>query len=387
LGGDEFLLIVPDLLGHADLLDVADTVVAELNKPVVLATGSFQVSASVGGVLVRADVAPLRLLNDADAALYDAKRLGRAQAVVSTQALRDRIVETEQLRQDVISGLQGSQFKPWYQPIWADDGLSLVGMEALARWEHPERRVVPPSVFLPVAEELHLLGELDRVVFEAVCRQVVAWRAAGHVLDYVHYNLSTAWLEDPAFVAETTRILELTGCPPSAIVAEVTESGLMTDIDSNIHRLQKLREVGIRVAVDDFGQGYSSLAYLSELPVDLLKIDRRFVDMVDQERSNQAIVSAIIRLGRSLGLRIIAEGVERPEELEFLSGAGCDLYQGYLLARPVPAAEVTAILGRGRRPFDDGAVAGAFPGTALWAPASAAAAGDGEPTSAAGRHR
>ncbi len=370
LGGDEFLVVIPEIGGEGALINLADEMVAALAAPVPSANGSFQVAASVGGVMARPGVAPLKLLNDADAALYDAKRLGRSRAVVSTQQLRDQILETEQLREDVLTGLSSAEFKPWYQPIWGHGGTKLVGMEALARWEHPDRRLVSPGVFLPVAEEMNLLPELDRLIFESVCRQVVEWLEAGYGLEYVHYNLSTAWLEDPAFVADTARILAETGCPADSIVAEVTESGLMTDIGSNSHRLQKLREVGIRIAVDDFGQGYSSLAYLSDLPVDLLKIDRRFVDMVDQEESSQAIVSAIISLGRSLGLRIVAEGLERPEELSFLTAAGCDLFQGFLLARPTPAREATALLGRDRLPLKDRAPIGMVSGRPFAGPVS-----------------
>lgn len=360
LGGDEFLLVVPNMADDEALARFAQVLVNDLARPTPSTSGTFHVTASAGGVMARSGTAPLKLLNDADAALYDAKRLGRQRAVISTQQLRDQILETEQLRKDVLTGLASSEFKPWYQPIWAAGGTTLVGVEALARWEHPDRRLVSPAVFLPVAEELNLLAELDRRIFEAVCRQVVSWQETGYVFDYVHFNLSTAWLEDPDFLADTTRIMAETGCPPEAIVAEVTESGLMTDIGTNSHRLQKLREAGIRIAVDDFGQGYSSLAYLSDLPVDLLKIDRRFVDRVDKEESNQAIVSAIVSLGRSLGLRIVAEGLERPEELEFLTEAGCDLFQGFLLARPTPAAETTAMIARSRQPSTDGLPGGAL---------------------------
>ncbi len=350
LGGDEFLVVLQGVRDDDALRDLADRLVTELAKPIPSKSGSFHVGVSVGGVLTRPDVPALKLLNDADAALYAAKKEGRGRALISTQALRDKILETEQLRRDVLQGLESDQFRPWFQPIWGDGGNTLAGMEALARWEHPERGIVSPGVFLPVAEELNLLAWLDRQMFQAVCRQVVAWRQAGLEMEFVHYNISTAWLEKPDFVAATGRILAETGCPPQAIVAEVTESGLMTDISSNSHRLQELRETGIRIAVDDFGQGYSSLAYLSDLPVDLLKIDRRFVDRIDTEESNQAIVSAVVSLGASLGLEIVAEGVERPEELDYLTAAGSDFFQGFLLARPMPAPEATALLGRTRRP-------------------------------------
>ena len=361
LGGDEFLLVLPAVGDDGELRRFAERLVEELSQPVAAGDRTFQVGASVGAVLTRPDVPALKLLNDADAALYQAKRQGRGQALVSTQALRDHIVEADQLRRDVQQALTGGQLEPWFQPIWGDRGASLVGLEALIRWPHPERGLVPPAVFLPVADELNLLADLDRMMFEAVCHQVAAWRATGLHLEMVHYNLSTAWLEQPAFVGDTTRILRETGCPPQAIVAEVTESGLMTDISSNSHRLQELREVGIRIAVDDFGQGYSSLAYLSDLPVDLLKIDRRFVDHIDREESNQAIVSAVLNLGQSLGLTIIAEGVERPEELDYLNRVECDLFQGFLLSRPLPVEEATALLGRARSPLADRRPAGAGP--------------------------
>jgi len=354
LGGDEFLVVLPEIEGEEALAQLADRVVAELSRPIPSAQGTFDVGASVGAVVTRPDVVPLKLLNDADAALYQAKKEGRGQALLSTESLRRRILETERLRRDVLEGLEDGHFEPWFQPIWADGGSTLVGVEALARWIHPERGHVGPEVFLPVAEELNVLPELDRAMFEVVCRQAVSWLEAGHELDLLHYNLSTAWLEDPDFLADNRRVLERTSCPPRTVVAEVTESGLMTDLRSNGHRLQALRELGVRIAVDDFGQGYSSLAYLSDLPVDVLKIDRRFVDNIDREPSNQAIVSAVINLGASLGLRIVAEGVERPEELAHLDAVGCDLFQGYLLGRPAPAVEITALLGRSRTPAADG---------------------------------
>lgn len=353
LGGDEFLILVPVVDDERTLREITGRLVTELAAPIPSKNGSFQVGVSIGSVLTRPGVPALKLLNDADAALYQAKKMGRGQALVSTQELRDEILQTEQLRRDVLLGLEAEQFRPWFQPIWGDGGTTLVGMEALARWQHAERGLVAPDVFLAVAEELNLLPSLDRLMFEAVCNQVVQWRRAGLVLEFVHYNMSTAWLEEPGFVAETGRILAETGCPPEAIVAEVTESGLMTDITSNSHRLQELRETGIRIAVDDFGQGYSSLAYLSDLPVDLLKIDRRFVDHIDREESNQAIVTAVVSLSKSLGLQIVAEGVERTEELDYLTAAGSDFIQGFLLSRPLPVTEATALLGRSRPPGPD----------------------------------
>ena len=357
LGGDEFLVLLPRVEDEATLRKITNRMVGELAEPVPASKGSYQVGVSIGGVLTRPDVPALKLLNDADAALYEAKKQGRGHSLISDQRLRDQILEAEQLNRDVLLGLENQQFTPWFQPIWGDGGATLAGMEALARWQHPERGLVSPGVFLPVAEEANMLSRLDRLMFEQVCRQVVLWREAGLELDMVHYNMSTAWLEEPDFVAETARILDETGCPPEAIVAEVTESGLMTDISSNSHRLQELRESGIRIAVDDFGQGYSSLAYLSDLPVDLLKIDRRFVDRIDQEESNQAIVSAVVNLGSSLGLRIVAEGVERTEELDYLVDAGTDLFQGFLLAKPLPVEEATALLGRTRPPAADASAA------------------------------
>jgi len=348
LGGDEFLAVLPGLGTDGEVEAFSRQLVGRLCQPIVHGQHHHDVSASIGAISAQAGVSPRTLLHEADTALYEAKKLGGGQALLSTPELRHRAVETERLKADLLNGFAAEEFVPWYQPIWGNGGSSLVGLEALVRWVHPVRGVVAPGEFLPVVEELHLLPELDSAVFRAVCRQTVAWLGAGHEVRQVHVNISADRLEAPNFIEDTRRILDETGCPPSAIVAEVTESGLMTDAASNGRRLQLLREMGVRVAVDDFGQGYSSLAYLSDLPVDLLKIDRSFVDRIDQSPTNEAIVSAVLDLGRSLDLTVVAEGLERIEELEYLVGVGCQLFQGYLLGGPTPALETTSLLGRSR---------------------------------------
>ena len=344
LGGDEFLIVLPSVNGAESLQRFGERLVGLLSEPVPSHQGRLEAGASVGAVIGRPDVSALKLLNEADAALYEAKRRGRNTVVVSTEQLRHQAAQTERLRRDVSDGLERGEFVPWFQPIFADGGRSLVGVEALARWQHPERGPVGPGEFLPVLEELNLLPRFDLWMFEAVCRQVAAWRERRFALDLVNYNVSTEFLESPDFLEQVEPVLDQTGCPPGLIVVEVTESGLMTDIESSSFRLQMLRGMGIRVAVDDFGQGYSSLAYLSDLPVDLLKIDRRFIDQIDRRPVNQAIAAAVIALGRSLDLQIVAEGVERQEELQHMADVGCELFQGFLLGRPGPAAEISALL-------------------------------------------
>ena len=345
-GGDEFLAIVPELDSIETLRAIADQVVAVLSEPIQYRKTALEVGVSLGAALGRPGVDAVQLLHDADSALYEAKRLGRGVAVVSTLELRDQAKQHDRLRHDVAIAFERNQFVAWYQPVWAADGTQLVGLEALVRWEHPRRGIVLPGEFLPVVADMRLLAELDARIFQQVCDQSARWLAAGMELQQVHVNVSTERLEDHDFIGGVGGALASSGCPPSLMVAEVTESGLMTDTTSNSNLLARLRDLGVRVAVDDFGQGYSSLAYLSDLPIDILKIDRSFVDRIDQRPDNQAIVSAVIDMSHKLGLSVVSEGIEREQELTYLVAAGCELFQGYLLGRPMPTAETTALLDR-----------------------------------------
>lgn len=346
LGGDEFLVVIPRVDSNPRLTEIAEDIVTALSGPVQVDAGvDVSTGTSVGCVLADKTMRIDQWIHEADVALYEAKRSGRGGAVASTKDLRERKHEAELLRDEVLNAVEGGQFVPFFQPVWADGGKQLAGFEALARWEHPEDGIVSPALFLPVIEELKLASQFDGVFFEIVCEQVAAWGQRGLDVPYVSINVSAARLEDPYFVSETLGALEKTGCDPASVIVEVTEEGVMTDVARNGERLEELRKAGLRVAADDFGKGYSSLAYLHQLPVDVLKIDRQFVDNIDQSRTNRAIVAAVRELASAMDLMLIAEGVERQEELDQLAELGCTKVQGYLLGKPAPLDETEVLIG------------------------------------------
>lgn len=347
LGGDEFLLIAPRMATPDDIRTIAESIVVGLSGPVELGSGvEVTTGTSVGCVAADNTMAIDEWIHEADIALYEAKRRGRGGAVVSTEQLRERANAADMLSDEVRAALEGGQFVPFFQPVWGDGGANLIGLEALARWQRPVHGITSPGVFLPVVEELNEASRFDGLFFERVCSQVADWNRRGLPIGYVSINVSAARLEDPKFVSETLAALAQTGCDPSAIVIEVTEEGVMTDISRNGERLEELRVAGVRIAADDFGKGYSSLAYLHKLPVDIVKVDRQFVDGIDHSRTNRAIVSAIRALASAMELTLIAEGVERPEELAQLIELGCDAVQGFLLGKPMPLEETEVMIGQ-----------------------------------------
>lgn len=346
LGGDEFLVVVPRVDSNTRLVEIADDIVSGLSGAVQV-DGGIDVSTgtSVGCVLADKTMRLDQWIHEADVALYEAKRSGRGGAVASTKDLRDRAHQAEILRDEVQHAVASGQFVPFFQPVWSDCGRELAGFEALARWDRPGEGIVSPGLFLPVIEELKLASRFDGVFFETVCRQVAEWADRGLGVPYVSINVSAARLEDPDFVGDTLGALERTGCDPVSVIVEVTEEGVMTDVARNGERLEELRKAGLRVAADDFGKGYSSLAYLHQLPVDVLKIDRQFVDFIDQSRTNRAIVAAVRELASAMDLTLIAEGVERQEELDQLAALGCTTVQGFLLGVPAPLHETEVLIG------------------------------------------
>jgi EAL domain-containing protein (putative c-di-GMP-specific phosphodiesterase class I) len=237
--------------------------------------------------------------------------------------------------------LDNGQFRLEYQPQFLADG-ELVGFEALLRWDHPERGAIPPSTFIPIAEETGLVVPIGKWVLDQACRQLGAWRAAGYKKLRVAVNVSTLQLERQDWVETISAALSSNGLPPSALELELTESVVMKNCERAAERLTELRRLGVSSAIDDFGTGYSSLKYLQNLPIDTLKIDQSFVRNLDLlsngESGNGAIVRAIVTLAQQLGLRVVAEGVETNDELAMLRRLGCDLVQGYLFAKPMGVA-------------------------------------------------
>ncbi|MFZ4285295.1 sensor domain-containing protein [Variovorax sp. HJSM1_2] len=346
LGGDEFALLMDDLPHPNDAARLAGELIAALTEPCHLSVGAeVSAGASVGICLFpQHGQTPQALLQGADAAMYRAKADGRGLYVFysddMTHAARERLSLESRLRRALAEG----QFCLHYQPQVDIATGRIVGAEALVRWHEPVEGLIPPARFIPVAEATGLIRELGAWVLEEACRQGQLWRAAGLPPLRIAVNVSPRQFRHVDLATQVTQVLQHTGFPAEWLELELTESALMEREAEALETLQRLRALGIGLAIDDFGTGYSSLAYLKRFPLDVLKIDRGFIADIPNQADDMAIASAIIAMGHSLGILVLAEGVETPEQLAFLSGRGCNLYQGYLRSRPVPAEEFARLL-------------------------------------------
>ncbi|MCU1601600.1 MAG: response regulator receiver modulated diguanylate cyclase/phosphodiesterase with sensor(s) [Frankiales bacterium] len=345
-GGDEFVLICDRLTDERQLFEVVARLTAALEAPISVNGREVVVTASMG--LAVAEVAqrvePEVLIRDADTAMYRAKDNGRARCEIFDEAMRARASERMEVQVDLRLAIERGEITPWFQPVVDVRTGHVVGCEALARWEHPVKGLLSPDAFIPHAEETGAIVPLGSALLLESCRQVQAWNQArpAHEALTVAVNVSSRQLGSPELVATVRDALRTTGLPARLLCLEVTESVVMQDVVMSGAVLGQLRELGVRTAVDDFGTGFSSLAYLLSLPVDLLKIDRSFVRALDPESGPAvAIVRAIAALADALGLRVLAEGVETVEQLAELDGLGVQHGQGFLWGRPVPAAEAT----------------------------------------------
>jgi diguanylate cyclase (GGDEF)-like protein/PAS domain S-box-containing protein len=344
LGGDEFAVLVATIGDATEADVVAERIVRTLARPITIGGREVVARASLGvAVATPADTAD-ELLRNADLAMYHAKGRGKGTCAHFAAEMYEAIHERVALEGDLRQAIARDEFGLAYQPIVDLATGRVVGVEALARWVHPERGAVSPARFVPVAEESGLVLPLGRSVLAAACRQAAAWHQDGADDLYVAVNISGRQLEDPRFVDDVAAAVAGAGLDPHALLLEITEGVLMQDTAANLARLAELKALGVRLAIDDFGTGYSSLAYLQRFPVDVLKIDKSFVDGVHDGGSHEALARTIIALGRTLSLSTVAEGVERAEQRAALLALGCTLGQGYLFSRPLPAAEVGALL-------------------------------------------
>jgi diguanylate cyclase (GGDEF)-like protein len=355
LGGDEFALLL-DNIDHSQALSAAGRVLAALSAPFVLSRGSVAISASIGVVHASESRDSLDLIRDADVAMYRAKADGKNRIVSFEPAMQARVARRLRQETELRRSVENGDFVLHYQPLVRLDTHEIVGAEALVRWQHPDRELLPPSEFISVAEETGLIVQLGRWVIEQAVRDAAEWQAiAGRRLS-VSANLSPRQLHDPDLVAIIAATLHDAGLPPDALVVEITENLLLQDAELARSRLAALRAMGVRVAVDDFGTGYSSLAYLDRYPVDILKIDRSFVDPLGESAKSAALVRTILDLASALEIDAVAEGIETEEQIVTLRALGCKLGQGYLFARPRPPADLVARLIQARRDGVDATV-------------------------------
>ncbi len=337
LGGDEFVVLLEDVRSTDEAVAVAERITGALRPPFAVGDREVAVSASIGIVLGHA--AAEELLRNADVAMYRAKAQGSGRFAVFDASMRDDVLERLELEADLRRARDRGELEVHYQPIVALRDGSLAGFEALARWRHPARGLVPPPVFVPVAEESELIHEVGRFVLGEACAQAARWNVA-----QITVNLSGRQLERPDLVAHVAAALTESGLEPARLTLEVTETVLMHDTEATIERLAALRELGVRLAVDDFGTGASSLRSLSRFPIDMLKMAKPFVDGVGNGDEDAALARAIVDLGGSLGLTVVAEGIEQGAQLAQLRRLGCQYGQGFLFARPLTTEQVDELV-------------------------------------------
>ncbi len=349
-GGDEFLALVTDESGGAE--QKAAAFVARVQDALAAAIpvddAEVFLDASVGIALNTFGVDdPDDLLTHAEAAMYQAKRRGGFGVETFGESLRIEVLDRMATEHSLHRALERSELMLHYQPVVEVCGATTVGAEALIRWQHPDQGMVAPGRFIPVAEESGLIIPIGAWVLEQACHQLRDWhdRGDGEQQGSVEVNLSARQIDDPQIVATIEEILSRTGLPPEHLTLEITESALMKDAAAALVVLRALKEIGVLLAIDDFGTGYSSLSYLQRFPLDIVKVDRMFVDELGQDDGGDEIVSAVISLAHALGLEVVAEGVETPQQLEILRSLGCDFAQGFLFSRPVPANELPILYG------------------------------------------
>jgi len=351
LGGDEFTILVDDIAEVSDATRVADRILRELQRPFNLSGQEVFTSTSIGLALSetgyeRAD----DLLRDADLAMYRAKALGKARYEVFDTAMHARAVGLLQLETDLRRALDRDEFKVHYQPIIHLQSGRIVGFEALVRWQHPQRGLVMPDDFIPVAEETGLIVPIGREVLREACRQLHEWRHGFPNLTLsVSVNLSGKQFRQPDLVEQIERVLDAWQIPPASLRLEITESIIIDNTEAAIETLSRLRAIGVRLDLDDFGTGYSSLSYLHRFEMDAIKIDRTFISAVGDRGENSAIVRTIVNLARNLELDVIAEGVETPEQVAILRALDCELVQGHRFAPAMTPDAARAAIANGTR--------------------------------------
>jgi EAL domain-containing protein (putative c-di-GMP-specific phosphodiesterase class I) len=346
LDGDEFIVLTEAVVDEAAARALAARLRAAVCLPMQVDGAETVISCSIGIAMASAGD-PTALLRHADAATGRAKEDGWGRTVVFDEQLGDATTERSRLLADLRHAVTRDQLRLYYQPIVTLDGEGIAGVEALVRWQHPQRGLVPPDEFIGLAEARGLIVEIGEWVLREACRQAARWVTAGAGGTPLHMsvNVSAVQLAHGArFVAFVADTLRASGLDPASLVLEITESALMGNAETVLEVLTELKALGVRLAIDDFGTGYSSLAHLKRFPVDVLKVDRSFIAGLGRHPEDSAIVASILGLTHALGIVAVAEGVETPEQLGALQRLGCEFGQGFLWSRPVPAVELEPAL-------------------------------------------
>lgn len=342
LAGDEFVILAP-VQDADDAATLAQALLQMATQPFSFDGRLYNVSLSIGIAMYPADGSSAhKIMLSADAAMYHTKRFGRNGYSFFEASMDEQAHTTLALTQELRVALETSQFRLFYQPKLDCSSGKVTGFEALIRWEHPSRGLLAPDQFIGLAERSGLIVPMGEWVLGEACRQMKAWHDAGCTHWSVSVNLSALQFANETIVDTLKNALQSSGLAPASLMIEITETLAMRDVEKTMETLTRIKAIGVRVAIDDFGTGYSSLLYLKRFPADELKIDRGFIRDLTQDQEDSVIVSAIIGLGRALGCSVVAEGVETSDQMAFLKANGCDLVQGYLVARPLPAADTAA---------------------------------------------
>jgi diguanylate cyclase (GGDEF)-like protein/PAS domain S-box-containing protein len=349
IGGDEFVVLCAALREHDDLRLIADRFVRAVGRPFSKAGHDLSVRGSVGvSVASVPETDAGELLRDADLAMYRAKELGGNRFQLFSPSQRSRALADHAVEADLRRALESSELFVLYQPLFALEDRSLRGVEALVRWRHPERGVLLPAEFVPIAEQRGLIERIDGFVLDEACRQLVAWQAeAPWTADLtMAVNVSGCELTDPGFPARVAKAIASHDIDPRRLCLEITETALIGEAGDTDEVVASLAALGVQLALDDFGTGYSTLAHLQQLTVDVLKIDRSFVERVDRSERDRAIVAAVTAMSHALGLSVVAEGIETDRQYHDLAALNCDVGQGYLLAKPLMPDEIAELARR-----------------------------------------
>jgi len=347
LGGDEFTIILQDIAEPHDSAVVAGRVIEALSEPFQLNRFEAFIGASVGITTFPSDGDDaITMLRNADMAMYRAKESGRNAYRFFTPEMNAAAVARMDLQNDLHRALERGEFSVVYQPIFEPATARVAGAEALIRWNHPTRGLVPPDQFIPLAEDTGLIVPIGEWVLRTACAEASVWQEMGWPGLGISVNLSRRQLQRNLSQDDVRQVLVETGLPAHLLAFEITESLIMDDTDHALSWFKAIKDMGISLSIDDFGTGYSSLGYLKHFPVDVVKIDRSFVSDLDVAGGDVALIEGIIALAHSLGLRVVAEGVETTEQLEFLRSHKCDLAQGYLFSKPLAAEDFRTLMSR-----------------------------------------
>lgn len=337
LGGDEFVVLIEDTNSTDDIIDYTQKIMDEFQKTQIIKEHSFFISCSIGISIYPNDgLTSEELIKNADAAMYKAKEIGRNNYQFYAKELTQKAHERIQLEVELREAIKKEEFEVYFQPQMNLKDKSIIGVEALVRWIHPRKGMIPPYKFIPLAEEIGVIEALDKVVMKKAMGHFMNLRTRGFKLETLSLNISMIQINSDTFIDDVKYLLELTKIDPRDVIIEITETQVMKDVKKTIETLWKLRKLGITIAVDDFGTGQSSLSYLKKLPINKIKIDQSFIREIPSNKDDLELTKAIIAISKSLNMQIIAEGLEQKEQIDFLIKEGCYEAQGYYFYKPLP---------------------------------------------------